>query len=65
MYCTGVCAQGREDRASVCVTQIFAWEDYGSRNDTEPPAVAKRAMAFAAFGENTACLYYCILYTAS
>ncbi len=38
----------RNDRTSVCVTQIFSWETYGS-NCTEPPAAAKRAMAFAAF----------------
>eukprot|EP00662_Eupelagonemidae_sp_cell21_P045561 gene45561-28250_t len=50
--------KGHDQRTSVCVTQIFGWEDYcgddsscnktGTANKTEPPAAAKRAMAFAA-----------------
>ena len=41
---------GVDSRTSVCVTQIFGWQNYGSGPDfVEPPAAAKRAMAFAAF----------------
>ena len=50
--------KGKDKRTSVCVTQIFGWKDYcgdnnecnqtGMANKTEPPAKAKRAMAFAA-----------------
>jgi hypothetical protein len=50
--------KGQDSRTSICVTQIFGWEDYcgdnsgcakpGVKNETEPPAPVKRAMAFAA-----------------
>lgn len=50
--------KGQDSRTSICVTQIFGWEDYcgddngcgkpGVGNETEPPAPLKRAMAFAA-----------------
>lgn len=41
--------KGRADRAAVCVTQYFGWQNYlGQANKTLPPAAAMRAMAFAA-----------------
>ena len=42
--------RGVDDRTSICVTQVFGWQNYGSTPDfREPPAAAKRAMALGAF----------------
>ena len=60
----------RADRASVCVSQYFGWQNYGSgASYTLPPFAAMRSMAFASFASGCKGLllysYYDLLMTTS